>query len=208
VISLQSFALKRRKELQPIQAVDRCLSYHMACYQLVCIRGSCPDGRHNPGMTKHARTGSASPGNRDACPDGTKVRSNDAAAVLASMRKDSLKLAAAAASGSGELLSQSPVQSGTGVIAVGAPRLACQAPQLTLTQRWQVMAAYVSCLRCRYLLCMHPYPRLFKRYICQYEQMSRVGLHQIPAMYRYVLLRIMAALRFNQHQLTICRTTP
>ena len=66
-------------------------------------------------------------------------------AVLASMREDSMKLAAAAASGSGELLSQSPVQSSE-IVAVGAPKLACQAPPLTLTQRWQVMAAFVACL--------------------------------------------------------------
>ena len=57
-----------------------------------------------------------------------------------------MKLAAAAASGSGELLSQSPVQSGSEIVAVGAPKLACQAPPLTLTQRWQVMAAFVACL--------------------------------------------------------------
>ena len=71
--------------------------------------------------------------------DGTKVRANDAAAVLASMRKDSLQQAAAAASGSQELLSQSPAQSGTEIVAVGAPKLACQAPPLTLAQRWQVI---------------------------------------------------------------------
>ena len=84
------------------------------------------------------------PGLMYAFADGTKVRSDDAAAVLASMREDSMKLAAAAASGSGELLSQSPVQSGAEIVAVGAPKLACQGPPLTLTQRWQVTAMDMS----------------------------------------------------------------
>lgn len=71
--------------------------------------------------------------------DGTKTRGGDAAAVLASMRHNSLELAAAAAGSSQELLSQSPAQDGAaGIVAVGAPRLACQAPPMTLTQRWQV----------------------------------------------------------------------
>ena len=55
------------------------------------------------------------------------------------MRRQSLQLAETAASGSGELLARSPAQDGgVGVVAVGAPKLACQAPPLTLTQRWQV----------------------------------------------------------------------
>ena len=55
-----------------------------------------------------------------------------------------MKLAAAAAGGSGELLSQSPVQRDAEMVAVGAPKLACQAPPLTLTQRWQVTAAHAT----------------------------------------------------------------
>ena len=56
------------------------------------------------------------------------------------MRHNSLEVAAAAASGSQELLSQSPAQhDAAGIVAVGAPRLACQAPKMTLMQRWQVV---------------------------------------------------------------------
>jgi hypothetical protein len=76
---------------------------------------------------------------------GSKARAADAAAVLASMRRQSLQLAETAASGSGELLAQSPAQDGgAGVVAVGAPKLACQAPPLTLTQRWQVPSSVRS----------------------------------------------------------------
>ena len=131
-----------------MQAVTCCLDRTRDVGKLGRTQGSCPacDESHPHGG---CFTGCC-----DACADGTKVRSNDAAAVLASMREDSMKLAAAAASGSGELLSQSPVRSGAEIVAVGAPKLACRAPPLTLTQRWQVV--HMSfCLRHSYVVCMH-----------------------------------------------------